>query len=263
MSAEKEVEILTRLGLSSVQARVYLALARSGASKIRRIAQTSSVPRQDIYRILSALQELSLVEKVVATPTMYRAIPMKEAFSMLMERKLKDTSELEAETKKLLNSLNESETKEAPKEEEQQYVMISAKQSTEKFFLKLLSAAQETFDVIIPEEAIALMQKWTTSFKKALKRGVKCRHVICVPEGTGSLPEFWLPLMKNPNFKVRYLPNRPPATITVRDKKEMFVSTMAVNPIKAPGLWSNNPGCLAIINNYFEDMWQRAQEEIP
>jgi hypothetical protein len=33
------------------------------------------------------------------------------------------------------------------------------------------------------------------------------------------------------------------------------------NPIEAPNIWTNNPGFVAILNNYFEEMWIKAMED--
>jgi hypothetical protein len=90
---------------------------------------------------------------------------------------------------------------------------------------------------------------------------VKVRHIFHKPEDEKSLPEIDPALKKNPNFKVKYILTRPPTTVTLSDKKEAFVSTVPTNPIEAPNIWTNNPGFVAILNNYFEEMWIKAMED--
>ena len=59
-------QILTNLGLTPVQARVYLALVESGPLRISAISKASDVARPDVYRILSNLEKIGLVEKITS-----------------------------------------------------------------------------------------------------------------------------------------------------------------------------------------------------
>ena len=62
-----EINTLIRLGLTLRQAKTYLALLQTGISTTRTIALTSKIPRPDIYRIMSELEELGLREKIIGT----------------------------------------------------------------------------------------------------------------------------------------------------------------------------------------------------
>ena len=48
---DKAIETLTGLGLTVLQSKVYLALAKEGKSTVKGIAKTSNIARQDLYRI--------------------------------------------------------------------------------------------------------------------------------------------------------------------------------------------------------------------
>lgn len=61
------------LGLTSLQAKIYLALAQTGNATIRNIAKNSKIARQDVYRIMPSLQKLGLAEQIVVSPTMYKS----------------------------------------------------------------------------------------------------------------------------------------------------------------------------------------------
>lgn len=81
MSQEGEnYQTFVNLGLTYLQAKVYVTLLRLGdvGAEVRKIASASVIARQDVYRILPALQKMGLVEKVVAIPTIYRPIPLEE-----------------------------------------------------------------------------------------------------------------------------------------------------------------------------------------
>ena len=60
---KEDFQILVDLGLTLLQAKVFLALLVRGTSKVTEISQVSKVSRPDVYRSLSKLQEFGLVEK--------------------------------------------------------------------------------------------------------------------------------------------------------------------------------------------------------
>src|SRR5665647_2316714 len=67
----EEIGVLESLGLSSIQAKAYLALTRLGRAKAGEIGKNAGVARQDVYRVLDKLQESGLIEKIVCSPTEY------------------------------------------------------------------------------------------------------------------------------------------------------------------------------------------------
>lgn len=94
-----ELSILTRLGLTINQAKVYLALVRSGVSNAKTISNVTKIARHDIYRVTRTLEELGFVERTITVPTKFTAIPIREGFSMLQKRRNKVTSELNVKIK--------------------------------------------------------------------------------------------------------------------------------------------------------------------
>ena len=62
MANAGNIQTLIRLGFTGNQAKVYLALVDREFSAVKEIQKTSNVPRQEIYKILSALQEMGLLQ---------------------------------------------------------------------------------------------------------------------------------------------------------------------------------------------------------
>lgn len=94
MVEDERVQTLMNLGLTLLQAKIYLALAQAGKTKIETISKASNIARQDIYRIMPTLQKLGLAEKIVTTPTMYKATPIKEGYYLLLQNKTQEYTEL-------------------------------------------------------------------------------------------------------------------------------------------------------------------------
>jgi sugar-specific transcriptional regulator TrmB len=78
------------LGLTSNQAKVYQTLLRIGSATVIEIAKSSSVRREDVYKVLPALEKMGLAEKLLGKPAMIRATPVAGALaSLILDEKVK------------------------------------------------------------------------------------------------------------------------------------------------------------------------------
>ncbi|UCD27147.1 MAG: TrmB family transcriptional regulator, partial [Candidatus Bathyarchaeota archaeon] len=83
---EENAEILSDFGLTGNQAKVYLATARLGLASASQISKVAKVRREDVYRTMPKLEKMGLVERILGKPTKMRALPVEEAFHVLIER---------------------------------------------------------------------------------------------------------------------------------------------------------------------------------
>lgn len=80
------VEALKRLGLSSYEAQVFIALQRLDTGTVRDVDRTTDVPRSQIYGAAEDLQERGLLDIQQSNPIQYRAVDLEEARTRLRER---------------------------------------------------------------------------------------------------------------------------------------------------------------------------------
>ena len=98
----EELEALTCLGLTRCEAKIFLNLLSSGTSTVKMIAEKSNVAREQVYQNLLKLEKIGFVEKIITTPTHYKAIPLTEALSILFEQRKQKTLQLQKTTKNLI-----------------------------------------------------------------------------------------------------------------------------------------------------------------
>jgi sugar-specific transcriptional regulator TrmB len=104
----EEVNDLMALGLAGRQARVYLALLKTGnAAKAKAIADLSLVNRQEIYRIIDSLQQIGLVKRNLTAPTTFTATPITEATKLLLQQKTSELSVMCQKAKQLTKKLKQ------------------------------------------------------------------------------------------------------------------------------------------------------------
>jgi len=87
--------VLRSLGLTVLQAKIYLALARSGVADVKTISSVSGVARQDVFRVMSGLQELGLVENSASSQDVYNAVPLRKGLFVLLQQKVEENAVLQ------------------------------------------------------------------------------------------------------------------------------------------------------------------------
>ena len=79
------VEGLTRLGLTTYEARVFLGLQKLGTGTAAEVTEVVDVPRSQVYGAAERLEERGLVETQQSTPTQYRPVSLERARSRLLD----------------------------------------------------------------------------------------------------------------------------------------------------------------------------------
>ena len=256
---DKAVETLTGLGLTILQSKVYLELAKGGKATVKDIAKKSNIARQDLYRIAPQLLNLGLIEKLIDTPTKFRAIPIKEATEILIERRRKQTAQIEQESKQLLSYFTSKES-DGLKDEESQFIIINDLQAR-------LSKTRK--QVVITKKIINIVTKWSffltytpetiDELNEALKRGVHVHIITQAPRNTDVFPKKLQKLLKYPHFEVRYISSLPSSMVAVFDKEEVNILLSSdKTPAETAMLVSNNINLIELSQNYFDVMWASA-----
>jgi sugar-specific transcriptional regulator TrmB len=105
MDDEEAIEGLARLGLTTYEARVFLALQKLGSASASEVSEVADVPRSQVYGAAERLEERGLVETRQSTPTVYRPVPLEQARTRLLDR----LAETGAETFDHLDTVRESQ----------------------------------------------------------------------------------------------------------------------------------------------------------
>jgi sugar-specific transcriptional regulator TrmB len=261
-----ELSILTRLGLTISQAKVYLALVRSGVSTAKTISDVTKIARHDIYRVTHTLEELGFVEKTISVPTKFKAIPLQEGFSLLQKGRNKLTSELNVKIKEILQNFKENSTREAEQNNDP-FVLIPKNARIVKKIKSYIETAQTSVNVVSSwNRALTEFVRFDDLYKKALKRGVTFRYVIENPKSKRSLEyerKTVTAFKEYPFFEVRHISTPVTSIVALKDKKEVLIFTSASLGLnEASALWSNNPCLVKLAENYFDCMWARSLEAI-
>jgi sugar-specific transcriptional regulator TrmB len=260
MDVSREVQTLIDLGLTSLQARIYLALYQTGTSEAATISKVTKVARSDVYRTMYKLQQLGLIEKEITNPIRFKAIPIETGFSILLERKAKKYNELKSKTNSLLLTLKKKTNCENSFQGESKFVLIPSREVLIQSLTKAIGNTQTNIDVSTSVRRFKLAcYRLAESLEKAWQRGVKGRAII--EETEEPFLEVVEASWKNPSAVIRYTPTIPKTVMAIYDKKEVFIYIEPTADLEeSPALWSNNPSLLALAKDCFETLWKTAKK---
>src|SRR6187200_1022630 len=96
---------LTRLGLTSYEAKAYLALIKRDSYTAAQVARQAALPRQRIYDVLGTLVQKGLAVARPGTVVKYAATPPEIAVNMLVQAHRQQLLELEQGARSMVDTL--------------------------------------------------------------------------------------------------------------------------------------------------------------
>jgi sugar-specific transcriptional regulator TrmB len=112
-------DFLRKLGLSSYEIGVFLALTQTGQLKAKDISKISGIPHGRIYDVLYSLEKRGLVSVIPSEPRIFEAVESGIAIDSLIEQERMKLGGIEKEKKAVLKEFNSSRTLIPPSKEKE------------------------------------------------------------------------------------------------------------------------------------------------
>jgi sugar-specific transcriptional regulator TrmB len=255
----EDIKTLMDLGLTCLQARVYFALVKNQKIKASILAKVSKVPRPDIYRILRTLQDMGLVEKEITYPIKYHAISPDIVIPMLIDQRTRKNYEIEMNSLTLLDKIRNQQNNRTNRES--RFMFVPSKESLMNRLKKAINSSEYSIDVLTSCKRLTFAcYHFFDSLQSAWDRGVKGRALIKIeePYQPEEIRRSWRPQ----NASLKYL-NSTPKTVMVKydDKQVFFFIKPRVELKESPALWSNDPSIIALAEDYFNLLWEKANHK--
>lgn len=261
--AETHVVTLEKLGLTQLQAKIYLATLTLQRATAIKISTTANVARPDVYRIMPCLEELGLLKKLITTPTLYEATPLRNACQLLIGKKREQYSQIQKESEDLIRQYAERSYIQPPDIVDEGFSIIASKELWQDKFASTVRASQDSIYVIgewtnltsitlsNPQIYLDPLQRGLTV--KLITNRATDQHIIDVwnNQATNSFPKL----------EIQLVSERPPINAMIFDGK---TATMCVRSTPdselVPSLWSDNPEFVKVLVGYFENLWAKAKK---
>jgi sugar-specific transcriptional regulator TrmB len=267
--------ILTKLGLSVNEAKVYLGTLRAGTATAKVISQNSSVGREDVYRVLPSLQERGLVRKYIDSPAKYEATAPDEAMKILLVQREEQERELQTEATEFSSMHFDGAAKKSIEDEKIFVVSRDNKTGVDPELIKLIRETRKTLDFTTRYKLFSVafnepgLTDWINEMYYSAQRGVKFRMVMDNPETTEPISEskFSIPnskrLLTHPNFDYRYISESPRCIMILFDGKASCIEVSCRQETKmSPYMVTSNPVFATVNAAYFEVLWKQAQPPV-
>ena len=254
-SEEENVKVLESFGLTSCQARIYLALINCGISTTKTISIVSKMAREEVYQFLPKMHSLGLIEKILERPAKFKAIPLDECVSNLIEKRKNTTRELEIKSKELIRNYEGINSIQKNYPHEPKLVFVPSQQALIRKLKTSINGSQNSIWISTSCKRLTYAcDHFHEVLQKAWDRGVKGRAIINSPKENhlDIINRCWI----SPWAEIRYIPKVPRTVITLYDKREVFVFTKPEADLReSPALWSNYPSIVSMAHDFFEILW--------
>lgn len=176
VKALRDINIaLTRFKLSKNEVKVYLYLARYGAQKAQKIAESLGVHRTEAYKILRTLENKGVIYRVLERPMKFTAVPFEKVLDTELEERRQRIQHLERRKQELLDlwktlpKLSETEV-----EKETLQVLEGRKQISARIS-EILKASTNKLNAVVTDRHLIYI--YNSSFFEELENMSKRRDI--------------------------------------------------------------------------------------
>ena len=238
-----------------IKPKTYLTLVRIGESTPKRIWENSDIPREEIYRKLEELEEIDFVEKILVTPKVFKAVPLKIVIKELLNKKAEELSQLQTDSEQLLLINDKTDSIDISKNSFKTIIVPKKRAHLEKAKKEMLNLKKSLDCVLSWEKGIGWFNAHFKIFKDLLRLNVKIRWIIERRKNSDLIKQ----VKELPNhhlFEIKTISRTPGACLGIYDRKIVLLDTSATSAfIQTPLLWSSNPSLIVLAQNYFDTLW--------
>ncbi len=245
MVQDNDYRRLVNLGLSVLEARVYLAFVEHGKTSLAVIAKQLNLNQSDLCRVIFRLEELDLIKNACRAPEQLELGLMND-FSAdsgvpVIDGNLLERIPFDSFLKLRKKALNTKNFRDAF-----QCYLFSDLDLCGCEMKRIVEAAQVSCDCIVPAEVFKFnLQFMVDVFGNAVERGVRFRFVLT---GASRADAFNVgaPLFLSPFFEFSWVEDCAVDCLIVVDNREVFISTETGKAGRVSFVWSMVPGFVEI-----------------
>lgn len=248
------LEILLKMGLSSNEAKVYMALLKKKISNVSEIVTLSGVPQKMIYYILQKLMQKGLCTLIPGKIKKYKPANPDTGIGNFISQAQQQISL----SQEMLSELKKDYERGQNETGDFEYIEIiqNKTQITEKVIYLEKKAKEEVLSFNKPPYA---MTKRNVEEVKGLKKGIKYKSIYQVADLRDVIAESVVEMYRQAGEEVRVTPELPIKMMIFDNKIAMF----ALEDHVIPGndfsiVVIQNSNLLKILKESFNTYWQNA-----
>jgi sugar-specific transcriptional regulator TrmB len=172
--------ILETLGLSSLEARTYLELARGGSLSASETAKKSKIARPEAYEVLRKLEGKGFVRQVLGKPARYEPVDPLELRNRILQEERKRFNSIEAGMSKILEVWPFLRAMHMPESHLPRTATLRGRKNIAAVLEGMMSSAQESVNMCTTKRGLltAMQENFPEIGKRLIDRGVEVRMLI-------------------------------------------------------------------------------------
>jgi len=239
---------LEQLGLTKIEAKVYIALLKTGSTTTGPLVKATELHRATVYDVLKRLMEKGLVNYITKEKTKYFEATKPEHLMDLLNQEKEELTKKEENTMHLIYKLNK--IKELSKQKQNAHVFVGV-----KGVKTVMEDTMKYKEVLILGSSGRFKERMKSYFYHSLKRKrelrIKSRLIASESIRHTEIPKLLY-------GEKRFIP----------EQYESPISTMVFGDNVANFVWSETPVAFLIeskeaadsFRNYFEMLWEMAKK---
>lgn len=249
------IQYLMKLGLTRIQASLYLNLLLKGKADAHLLSYWASLPRTEVYRSLNELQQNGLVDREVSSPLKFSAVTPSLGLQALIDRKSNEIGQMQKTLKEFLREFENRQEQE--NEQDYKITIIEGRKRIMAKIKQQHENARFTVDIasFLPR-FLQIANELQDHYKKAVARGVKYRLIIALPDERQVIPVNILEAHNNKNTVMKTVIGSPKINSAIFDRQHASFSYYPDRSItESPYVVTNHPCIVEFAHDSFEQRW--------
>jgi HTH-type transcriptional regulator, sugar sensing transcriptional regulator len=258
LKIERIREELTKFGLSSNQAKVYMYLGKYGPKSVPEIFKSLDLPRTETYYILNVLQSRGIVTAECSSPTKYVAQPIDQAIPTLInaeKEKLNILAQQEKDITKLWDEIPPSAIDTNEIEAERLQMMEGAGTIYSKI-KNMIQSAKEEVCLMASEKDISRF--YHSDIVELLMNSLT--DVKMIVSQASKVPDF-LDTLDKKKIKLQPARKNNNRCFIIKDNDEvvLFLRNASFPVQNVFAIWSNSKSLIDSIRELFDYSWENTR----
>lgn len=266
MSQETFLKTLTDLGLTQMDSRVYLFLAKRGLQQARDIAKPLKMNKQQLYRSLTNLQSKGIVNATLEHPARFSAVPFDKVLDLYVRTKTEEAQTIQRSKEEILSvwrSIAVGDTGAAAR-----FMVIEGRSV---IYSRIQQMIKETKNQLLTISTVPSMVRADQLglFDVGSKSKIQFRFLTDLSQQNVGAMKTLLREMANaqinfegrvPNLGLNVFPR-----MVIKDEEEalFFITSAAELPTTeqdTASLWTNSKALVHAFTALFEDLWHNSSD---
>jgi sugar-specific transcriptional regulator TrmB len=265
VSQEKVFKALEELGLTRLEARIYVFLAKKGPKKAKEVALAPRASKQQLYLSLKSLQSKGLVSATLEHPARFSAVPFVKALDLFSKAKMEEARSIQRNKDSLLSDWQSIVIKETD-DKSAKFTVIEGRKYVYSKIQQMIQETKRQLSTVTTVSGLIRADQYgllDAAFNHPLKSKVQFRFLTELSEMNTDAMSGLLEKAPKKGFNLKgrnpELGLKPSPRMVIRDNEELLY--FITPPIEDDScLWTT---CKELVRSFvavFDELWRNSTD---